>query len=229
MVPQTLEGHLGRPVAIDLCLPCQLFWFDRNESLQLAPRSTLRLFRLIGEHAAARRAAIVTEPRCPRCASGLALTHDKQRNTPFQYWRCERRHGRLIGFHDFLREKDFVRPLSPEQLEELRRNVQTIQCSNCGAPVDLAHGSNCEHCGSALSILDAEQAQRLISQLRQADQAGREIDPLLPLKLAQATRQVEATFDSLERGPDWFGDVSKSGLVGAGLKALVRWLGKPSN
>ena len=52
MVAETLDGHLGRPVSIDLCIACHVFWFDQNESLQLAPRSTLRLFRLIGEHAA---------------------------------------------------------------------------------------------------------------------------------------------------------------------------------
>ena len=52
MVAETLDGHLGRPVTIDLCIACHVFWFDQNESLQLAPRSTLRLFRVIGEHAA---------------------------------------------------------------------------------------------------------------------------------------------------------------------------------
>jgi hypothetical protein len=226
LVAETLEGHLGRPVSIDLCLPCQLFWFDRNESLQLAPRSTLRLFRLIGEHAATRRAAIVTEPCCPRCGSRLGLSHDMQRNTPFQYWSCGRCHGRLISFFDFLREKAFIRPLSPQQIEELRRNVQTVNCSNCGAPIDLAHASACAHCGSPLSMLDGEQAKRLVGQLREADRTGRPVDPALPLELARARREVETAFAAFEHEPTWFGDVSRSGLVGAGLTALARWLGK---
>jgi hypothetical protein len=226
MVTETLDGHLGRPVSIDLCLGCQLFWFDQGESLLLAPRSTLRLFRLIGEQAAAKRGAIPPEPACPRCGSRLVVTHDKQRNTRFQYWRCDRGHGRLIGFFDFLREKDFIRPLSPEQIEELRRNVQAVNCSNCGAAIDLAHASACGHCGSPLSMLDGEQTKRLIGQLQQADRTDRPVDPMLPLELARARREVEATFASLEHGPDWFGDVSKSGLVGAGLVALARWLGK---
>ncbi len=72
MVAETLDGHLGRSVAIDLCLGCQLFWFDQGESLQLAPRSTLRLFRLIGEQAAAKRGAIAAGAGLPalRVAAG---------------------------------------------------------------------------------------------------------------------------------------------------------------
>jgi hypothetical protein len=228
MAAQTLDGHLGRAVAIDLCLVCQVFWFDQRESLQLTPGSTLRLFRLIGEQAGAKRGPVAAEPRCPRCGSRLVATHDMQRNTPFQYWRCDW-HGRLITFFDFLREKNFIRPLSPEQVEELRRNVQTVNCSNCGAAIDLAHASTCGHCGSPLSMLDVQQTQQLVAQLQKADLSDKPVDPALPLQLERAKREVETAFAPFERGPGWFGDVSKSGLVGAGLAALARWLGKASD
>ena len=220
MAAETLDGHLGRPVSIDLCFACQLLWFDQNESLQLAPRSTLRLFRLIGEQAGAKRGPIPPEPACPRCAAPLVKTHDKQRNTRFQYWRCDRRHGRLIGFFDFLREKDFIRPLSREQIERLRSSVDTVNCSNCGAPVDLARGSACSHCGSPLSMLDLEQTGRLVAQLREADRTGQPVDPSLPLDLARARREVETAFAAFEKQPEWTLD------VGAGLAALARWLGR---
>jgi hypothetical protein len=177
MTAETLDGYLGRPVAIDLCLACQVFWFDQGESLHLAPRSTLRLFRLIGEQAGAKRGPVAAEPDCPRCGARLVATHDKQRNTPFQYWRCDRGHGRLITFFDFLREKSFIRPLSPEQIEELRRNVQTVNCSNCGAAIDLAHDSTCAHCGSPLSMLDVQQTQQLVAELQSADSTDKTIDP----------------------------------------------------
>jgi hypothetical protein len=229
MTSETLDARLGRSVAIDSCAGCQLFWFDQGESLQLAPRSTLRLFRLIGEQAAARREGLSREVCCPRCGAHLLATHDKQRNTPFQYWRCDRGHGRLITFFDFLREKDFIRPLSPEQLEELRRNLQTVNCSSCGAAVDLAHASACGHCGSPLSMLDTRQAQALVAQLRQADRADKPVDPALPLQLERARREVETAFASFERHPGWFRDVSESGLVGAGLVALARWLSSSSD
>ena len=53
MTALTLEAALGETVSIDLCASCQAFWFDQHESLQLAPGSTLKLFRLIGEQASA--------------------------------------------------------------------------------------------------------------------------------------------------------------------------------
>src|SRR5438067_9819747 len=92
MDARTLEGHLGAEVQIDLCLGCQVFWFDRYESLQLSPGATLRLFGII----AARRqpaAPLASLLRCPRCDLRLLATSDRQRNTPFHYWRCGREHG----------------------------------------------------------------------------------------------------------------------------------------
>ncbi len=225
MTALTFDGHLGRSVGVDFCSACQLFWFDRGESLQLAPRSTLQLFRIIGEQTADRRAVISNGPSCPRCGSRLVATHDRQRNTPFQYWRCPRQHGRLITFFDFLREKDFIRPLTPEQIEELRRNLQSVNCSNCGATIDLASASACGHCGSPLSMLDARQARELVAQLQNADRSARPVDPTLPLQLAQARREVESAFAAIER-PDWSVEVSSLGLVRAGIVTLLRWLGK---
>ena len=226
MVSETLEGHLGRPVALDLCFACQVFWFDKGESLQLAPRATLQLFRTIGEQAASRQGPLPLELSCPRCSSLLLLTHDKQRNTRFRYWRCSAQHGRLITFFDFQREKDFIRPLSKEQIEELRRQVQAVNCSNCGAAVDLAQASACGHCGSPLSMLDGEQARRLVEQLQRADRTGKPIDPTLPLALERARRETERAFAAFEQGPDWLGATASTDVVGAGLVALARWLGK---
>jgi hypothetical protein len=226
MSAQALDGYLGRPLALDLCLGCQVFWFDQGESLQLTPRATLSLFRLIGEQAGAKRAPLAAQLDCPRCGARLVPTHDKQRNTPFQYLRCDRGHGRLTTFFDFLREKDFIRPLSPEQVAALRKNVQTVNCSNCGAPVDLAEASGCAHCGSPLSMLDLQQTQRLVAQLRDADRSDEPIDPTLPLQLEHARHEVETAFAAFERREGWFDEVSTAGLVGAGLLALVRWLGK---
>jgi len=152
----TLAGRLGISVDIDACTACHAFWFDEFESLRLAPASILKLFHLIAEHDEASEwsaRALV----CPRCLSPLSLTHDRQNTTKFEYWRCEREHGRFITFLNFLREKDFVRPPSPRQLAELRASVQTINCSNCGGPIDLASDSACRHCGSPVTILDVKQ------------------------------------------------------------------------
>jgi hypothetical protein len=158
MTAETLETRLGGSVAIDLCLSCQVFWFDTYESLQLSPGSVLTLFRLIGAQAAAAPKPRRPSPDCPRCGVALLETHDLQRQTHFQYLRCPNEHGRLITFVDFLREKDFIRPLSAGQIGEPGRTVQMVNCSNCGAPVDLAHSSTCAHCGTPLSLLDMKQA-----------------------------------------------------------------------
>ena len=225
MHEQTFDGHLARPVVIDVCFACHSFWFDARESISLTPGSTLALFRLIGERAATPRQHPGAErSRCPRCRGRLRRTSDMQRTTRFEYWRCPDGHGRLTTFFDFLREKDFIRPITPQQLAELRHNVQTINCSNCGAPVDLRTGSACTHCGSALSMLDMKQAEALVTRLQKAeDRSKQPVDPALPLELERARRDVEAVFAGLPRDDLWFRDVSTTGLVGAGLSALARW------
>jgi hypothetical protein len=219
MEAQTLEAHNGRTVTIDLCRACQAFWFDAHESLALTPGSTLALFRIIGDKPA------LSPPRpdtskCPRCSARLEHTHDMQRDVRFEYDSCPNGHGRLTGFLDFLREKNFIRPLTPEQIAELRQNVQTVNCSNCGAPIDLTKSSTCTHCGSPLSMLDMKQAGELVKQLQTADDRTHQpIDPSLPLELARARRDLDTTFDSA-----WATSAAQDGLVWAGLRAVARWM-----
>jgi hypothetical protein len=134
-----------------------------------------------------------------------------QRDTRFNYWRCPQEHGRFIRFFDFLREKNFIRTLAPHEVNELRQSMQTVSCSNCGAPIDLAGTSVCAHCGSPISILDMKQGQQLLAQLKQATDGIRPVEPAPLLEFA-------------ESHPDWQKDVHSSGLVQAGLNALSRWL-----
>jgi hypothetical protein len=229
MTAETLDGHLGRPVEIDLCAACHAFWFDHRESLQLSPSSTLKLFAVIGETLSHSRGALGPALKCPRCRSRLLDTRDRQRNTSFRYWRCPHGHGRLITFFEFLREKDFVRPLTARQLEELRRNVQSVNCSNCGAAVDLSRESSCGHCGSPLSMLDLKQAEAVVAQLRAAS-VPKPIDPALPLELARARREVEEAFaGSGGAASDWWREASSSGLVELGLSAVARLLKKSTS
>ena len=91
-------------------------------------------------------------------------------------------------------------------------------------PIELARGSACAHCGSSLSMLDMKQAGALVAELQEAERAARTLDPALPMQLRQARQQVEAAFESFDRRPDWFEDVSRGGLVAAGLSSLARWL-----
>ena len=168
MVPEALVGQLGSSITINRCLPCQFFWFDTYESLQLAPTAILTLFELIGGQMGKGRPDVTVRTGCPRCQAPLLLTHDWQRTTKFQYWRCDRGHGRLIAFYDFLREKDFIHPLSPQEIAAIRERMQSVTCVNCGAPIDLGNASRCEHCGTPISVIDVRQGERLIAALQQA-------------------------------------------------------------
>lgn len=218
MRPYRVDGYLGREVDVDVCLPCQSIWFDAQEHLQLTPGATLTLFRIIGEHAARPAWENRNLMHCPQCRAQLRRTQDLQRNTHFEYFRCPNQHGRLTSFFDFLKEKDFVKPMDPQQLAELRKYTRTINCSNCGAPVDLMANAHCTHCGSALSVLDLAQAERLIEQLKQADSDGKTIDPQLPIALARARQEAEAAF----RGYGARADDESRDMVGDGLRALWR-------
>jgi hypothetical protein len=212
MTAQTLEGHLGTEVQIDFCPACQMFWFDHLESLRLSPAATLGLFRMMSDQSHQSAPRPVAGPvNCPRCGLHLLLTNDRQRNTPFRYWRCAREHGRLISFFDFLREKDFIRPLSAEQLADLRKHLQMINCSNCGAPIDIVRASECGHCGTPVSMLDVKQI---------ADAAEHSKQRAAPSKPAL---DLDAVFQMLKADRDR--DRSQGGgLVEAGLRALGLWL-----
>ena len=174
-------------------------------SLQLTPGATLNLFRIIGEHVAKPHALESSTAKCPRCKARLRRTQDMQRATRFEF-RCPHDHGRLTTFFDFLKEKDFIRPLTPIQIAELRKNIQIVNCSNCGGPIDLAQGSDCPHCGSPLSMLDMQQAEKLVAHLREADRTGKPVDPALPLALARARRDADEAFKDLPHDALWHHD-----------------------
>ena len=75
-------------------------------------------------------------------------------------------------------------------------------------------------------MLDMQQAAALVTQLQKADvREPRGVSPTLPLDLARARRDVDDAFagGSHDR---WFRDIGSGDLVVAGLRAVVRWLGR---
>ncbi len=155
-------------LTVDLCGHCHALWFDAMESLQLSPAATLTLFRAIHEAGSAPVAQKSTRLQCPRCETPLDLTQDVQRSTRFSYHRCRRGHGRYTPFVQFLREKNFIRPVSQAELARLKSLVRVIQCSSCGAPVDLEHDAACQYCRAPVAILDTQAVARTLRELDQA-------------------------------------------------------------
>ena len=104
------------------------------------------------------------------------MTQDLQHTTHFSYYRCPFGHGRLSPFLQFLLEKNFIRPISGSELAALKAKVRTIQCSNCGAPVDLQHSIACAYCHTPISILDPDAVTKAIGALATAQRERKTVD-----------------------------------------------------
>lgn len=185
------EGVYGPSIEIDVCFACHVVWFDKRESIHLSPQGTLDLFGVLHEHHSDPRHALRTRTACPRCERRLSLRHDIGKGGRFSYYGCPAGHGRMTPFSEFLKEKQFVRELNPAEQARLRADVKHVQCSSCGAPVDLARGFACDHCGSPLTVLDADAVEKTLRDLREAAHA-RAGDPAQRESRARALSSMEA-------------------------------------
>ena len=214
MTTLDFERHdIGR-VSLDFCFPCQVIWFDTMESLQLTARGVLDVFTALNEHRVPARSALPSLINCPRCHTRLELTHDLQHATHFAYFRCPFGHGRVTPFLQFLLEKNFVRPITGAELAALKAKVRQVQCSNCGAPLDLEHDTACKYCGSPISILDPDAVTNAVRALGAADQREHSID-IDRLAEALAMHPPEGSSDHSPIVGD---------LVGAGIALVASML-----
>ena len=190
MKRRAFERRPQGSVDIDLCYGCRGLWFDAFESSQLAPVAVIGLFRDIHEHGEAPR-PLGDRLRCPVCRDGLALTHDIQRTTRITYYRCGRGDGRFTTFYQFLREKSFVRELTPVEVSRLRAQVSQVRCSGCGAPIDLARDAECSYCHMPLSILDPDAVKTALADLAEAERRRHVVDPTAPLQAMMEGQRME--------------------------------------
>jgi len=219
-----LGGIYGTDVEIDLCFACHLLWLDKRESVHLAPGGTLELFRVLHEHRDDARHALADVVVCPRCDGRLKLTRDIGKGGRFSYYSCPLRHGRLTPFSEFLKEKQFVRSLNPAEKHRLRAEVKNVQCSGCGAPVDLANGFECDHCGSPITVLDADAVEKTLRDLDAAVQS-RSGDPEEQEKRARALASMEALRTRPYDRVDEMGIFRSTRRGGIGLDLLSTSLG----
>ena len=219
MTALPLTGHYGRPIAIDLCGACNSVWFDEHEDLALAPRAVVQLFEAMGTAASAARTPLQARKPCPRCATGLLRTRDRLGDTPFEYFRCTRGHGRLMAFAAFLRARHFVRDLTADEVRTLSVEARVVKCVNCGASTDISAHSACEYCRAPIAVLDAGQLTTTLAELTAAEAKRAAIDPTWPLRAEQARRQTEAAFAELRSGAAATPDLD---LVESGIKLFAR-------
>lgn len=226
----SFERLYGRRLTIDVCHHCQCLWFDDREFLQMTPGATLQLVASVAEDKELTRQPWAAAPRCPRCSRPLAETHDLQRSTRFTYYRCPAGDGRFITYYQFLRAKNFVRPLSEEEVRELRTRIQQINCANCGGPVNIERDAVCGFCRTPLAIIDPDQVRKTIEHLKEAAEEKKGVDPTLPVSLAMERLRAERAFaesSASSRRPAavdlFFGDLSDP-VVG-----FLRLLGRLRN
>ena len=173
MQTRDLEQNYHGAVRVDLCFGCAGIWFDHLGSVQLAPGAVIELFKEIHLHLEDARRPVASRLGCPRCNEALSLGFDLSRSGRFSYFRCLRGDGRFTPFFQFLREKQFVRSLTPAELQRVRAQVRQIRCSECGAPIDLEHSSECKYCHAPVSFLDPDAVEKALQLWSEAESRRR--------------------------------------------------------
>jgi hypothetical protein len=128
---------------------------------------------------------------CPRCKDALVLSYDVAKSGRFSYFRCVRGDGRFTPFFQFLREKQFIRSLTPAEVQQVRVQKQQVNCSQCGAPVDLELGTECQYCHAPLSLLDPGAVQNAVQMWSAAQ--DREDRAPSPAAVADALLRVQSS------------------------------------
>jgi hypothetical protein len=220
-----MDGIYGSDVELDLCFACHALWLDNRESIQLSPKGTLDLFHVLHDHRDDPRQALGAKLSCQRCMRRLTLSRDIGKGGRFSYYACPGKHGRLTPFSEFLKEKQFVRELSQMEQNRVRAELKHVQCSSCGAPVDLMQSFQCGHCGAPIAVLDADAVEKTLQDLEQADERRNAGDPVAK----EARARALAAMETLKTRPEklWERGASRGGPAGGvvGVDLLSASLG----
>jgi len=171
MQVHVLPGQYSGEVELDFCFGCQGLWFDHMENLKLAPAAIATMFKAMHQHRDAQHQPLAQRLSCPQCHGRLVQGFDIVRSGRYITHRCESRHGRFSSFSSFMIEKGFVRQLTRPEIADIAAKVGVINCSNCGAPVDLRKEDACSHCRSALSLLDPQAVEKALQNYAHATTA----------------------------------------------------------
>ena len=185
---------------LDLCFECHCMWLDQYEASQLTPGAVLQLFRMIHERGTEQARPVAANAKCPVCRGDLLHTHDFQGSNRITYHRCPQWHGRLTTFFQFLREKHFVRNLTPAEIEGLRVTMKQVRCSSCGGAIDIARDAACGYCRAPLAILDADAVERTLRQLSEQERRSQVVDPAAAIDALLAGKRIEQRLARIESG-----------------------------
>jgi len=230
MDPVPLEGTYRGPMTIDVCTACRGFWFDAGEQFRLTPAATLLLVRRVEASRDRPRLRVGTRLPCPRCKLPLGLTYDLVRDDKYRYFRCPSHHGVFIPFFEFLRSQNLVRGLTPQEVDALKQKLVSVNCSSCGAPIDLQTQTKCDSCGSALAIVDLDHLGDALRQLDADARAAASVvgvpPPIPPEEIVADWRADQEERRRLERGDDDERLETQIDLLDVGVTLLSRLLGK---
>lgn len=229
MQSHDFEQNYHGLVRVEYCLPCAGIWFDHLSSIQLAPGAVIELFKQIHTRAEAPRQPLAEHFSCPRCGDVLEQGFDLCKSGRFSYFRCLRGDGRFTPFVQFLREKQFVRSLTAPELAKLRAQVRQINCSECGAPIDLEHATACAYCHAPISFLDPDAVEKAVKMWSDADL--RRHQGVTPQTVSDALAKIHFTHAPPPASPaSHLSDLTLAGitagvgidLVSLGIRAVGR-------
>ena len=199
-----------------------------REACKLTPGATLEPFEavrrgpgpIVAPHTAgpaalpAPHAAALALRNAPSARDALPLTH-----------RCASGHGRFTPFVQFLREKDFIRPLTRPSGRASSRSSVRSAAPPAAAPVDLEKDSACPYCRAPISILDPDAIGATVRALESAETQRKQIDVdgLVDGMLEAHRRSVE--FDRVEARRDGAGSAAVD-LIALGLGAVAALLAR---
>jgi hypothetical protein len=216
MRPLVLARDPLASLTLDACDNCQALWLDATESQQLTPGALIEVFRAIAASKPHERAAFPAMLPCPRCTTPLTLTRDVRQTTRFTYYRCRYDHGRFTPYAQFLREKNFIRPLDAAEVSRLRASVSTVRCVSCGGPVVLERTAVCPYCGAPVMLLDPDVVKQALVELDAAEARRTEQKPLT----GDAVIAIANVERELARSRREFDGESGVDLVAVGLRAV---------
>ena len=224
MARKSFDAKLQGALDLDICFACSAIWFDQYESSQLTPGAIIALFRVINQPRDGPPRPLSDTSRCPVCKLTLQLTHDIERTNRITYYRCPAGHGRLTTFFMFLREKNFVRSLSPAEVERLRQTVKQVRCSSCGAPIDVEHDAECSYCHAPIAILDPDAVAKALASLSDEERRRTQVSPTARIDAMLATQRFDHQLARIEQYPHGRSDSFVVDLVDAALGAFLEKL-----